>query len=182
MSWRLKGAVKEPGVYKIVKGSIIDDAINLAGGLKKEAYTKNINLSKKVTDEMVIYIYTKSEYNKLNTKISNTEITNECNTSNKTIEIEDCIKKGSSIITPSPKVSSDSSNQTNTAEEETNLVNINTASKEQLMTLTGIGESKALSIIEYREQNNGFKTIEEIMNISGIGESSFAKIKDFITI
>ena len=50
------------------------------------------------------------------------------------------------------------------------------------MTLTGIGESKALSIIEYREQNNGFKTIEEIMNISGIGESSFAKIKDFITV
>ena len=70
----IKGAVKEPGVYKIVKGSIIDDAINLAGGLKKEAYTKNINLSKKVTDEMVIYIYTKSEYNKLNTKISNTVI------------------------------------------------------------------------------------------------------------
>ena len=50
------------------------------------------------------------------------------------------------------------------------------------MTLNGIGESKAICIIEYRNSNNGFKSIEEIMNISGIGEASFAKIKDFITV
>ena len=50
------------------------------------------------------------------------------------------------------------------------------------MTLTGIGESKALAIIKYREENNGFKTLEELMNISGIGEKVFAKIKDSITL
>ena len=61
------------------------------------------------------------------------------------------------------------------------LVNINTASKEQLLTVSGIGESKADAIIEYRK-NNPFKTIEDIMNVSGIGESLYAKIKEYITV
>lgn len=61
-------------------------------------------------------------------------------------------------------------------------VNINTASKEVLMTLTGIGETKAKSIIDYREKNNGFKTIEEIKNINGIKDSVYNKICDKITI
>ena len=60
-------------------------------------------------------------------------------------------------------------------------VNINTATLEELMTLTGIGESKAISIIEYREKTP-FKTIEEIKNVSGIGDSAFDKIKDHITV
>ena len=61
------------------------------------------------------------------------------------------------------------------------LININTASKEELLTITGIGESKADQIIEYRK-NNPFKTIDDIMNVSGIGESLFAKIKEYITV
>ena len=59
---------------------------------------------------------------------------------------------------------------------------MNKANKEQLMTLTGIGESKALAIIKYREDNNGFKSIEEVMNVSGIGEALYNKIKDSITV
>ena len=50
------------------------------------------------------------------------------------------------------------------------------------MTLPGIGESKANSIITYREQNGNFKTIEDITKVSGIGESMYEKIKDHITI
>ena len=62
------------------------------------------------------------------------------------------------------------------------LVDINTATVEQLKTLNGIGDSKAESIIEYREQNGGFKSVEEIKNVTGIGEKMFEKIKDKITI
>ena len=61
-------------------------------------------------------------------------------------------------------------------------VNINKATKEELMTLTGIGESKALSIITYRETNGEFQTIEALKNISGIGEATFEKLKEQITV
>ncbi|MEE0862845.1 MAG: helix-hairpin-helix domain-containing protein [Lachnospiraceae bacterium] len=60
------------------------------------------------------------------------------------------------------------------------LININVASKEELMQLPGIGESRALSIIAYREKNGGFKDIKDIMKISGIKEAAFEKIKDYI--
>ena len=61
-------------------------------------------------------------------------------------------------------------------------ININNATKEDLMTLTGIGEAKALSIISYRVNNGSFKKIEDIMNVSGISERIFSNIKDKITI
>ena len=61
-------------------------------------------------------------------------------------------------------------------------VNLNLASREELMTLPGVGESKADSIISYREEHNGFKSIEEIMEISGIKEGLYNKIKDDIKI
>ena len=64
----------------------------------------------------------------------------------------------------------------------TNMVNINKATENELSTLPGIGNSLATRIIEYRKQNGNFKTIEDIKNVSGIGESKFANIKDFISI
>ncbi|MBD5465619.1 MAG: ComEA family DNA-binding protein [Lachnospiraceae bacterium] len=65
---------------------------------------------------------------------------------------------------------------------EDGLININTASKEELCTLPGVGESRAESIVSYREANGGFLTIEEIMNVTGIKEGLFGKIKDKIKV
>jgi competence protein ComEA len=62
------------------------------------------------------------------------------------------------------------------------LININTASAEQLMTLPGIGAAIAQNIIEYRESNGPFSSIEEIQNVSRIGQKTFLKIKDKITV
>ena len=61
-------------------------------------------------------------------------------------------------------------------------MNINTASINELKTLTGIGESKAKAIISYREKNGGFKSIDEIKKVSGIGNATYEKFKDNITI
>ena len=61
-------------------------------------------------------------------------------------------------------------------------VNLNTADKEQLMTLTGIGEAKAEAILAYREESGGFQTVEDILNVSGIKEGTLEKIKDDITV
>ena len=74
--------------------------------------------------------------------------------------------------------------QVRTAQEEQSdgKVNLNTATAEQLMTLSGIGQSKAESILAYREEHGSFTSVEEIMNITGIKEGVFVKIKDSITV
>lgn len=72
------------------------------------------------------------------------------------------------------------SKEGNTAEE--GIININTASLEELQKINGVGEVKAKSIINYREKNGGFKSIDEMKNIEGIGDKTFEKMKDQITI
>jgi len=72
------------------------------------------------------------------------------------------------------------SNTSNSQGISNTIVNINTATIEQLKTLNGIGDSKAKSIIEYREQNGGFKSKEDIKNVTGIGEKMFERIKEQI--
>ncbi|MBQ7942751.1 MAG: helix-hairpin-helix domain-containing protein [Lachnospiraceae bacterium] len=86
------------------------------------------------------------------------------------------------ILTSEQTRTSDGSVLTESASQASGLVNINTASVEELMTLSGIGESRAEAIIEYREKNGEFETIDAIMRISGIKEALFEKIKDKITV
>lgn len=62
------------------------------------------------------------------------------------------------------------------------LVNINTASEEELTKIPGVGVSISKRIIEYREKNGGFSSITEIMNVSGIGKSKFESMKNSITV
>ena len=66
--------------------------------------------------------------------------------------------------------------------ESDSKININTAGKDALMTLPGIGESRAQDIIDYRESTGGFQTIEDVMQVSGIKEAAFEKIKDYIKV
>jgi len=70
--------------------------------------------------------------------------------------------------------------QMNSSGEQSQKIDINTADKEQLMALSGIGETKAESIIRYRTEHGSFAQIEEITNVDGIGESLFQKIKEYI--
>lgn len=162
----VKGAVKKPGVYEVKENSIINDCIKLAGGITSSGTLSNINLSKKVTDEMVIYVFKKSEIT--------TSAKNEIPCTTEVIEINNC-----PIITDNQTSNNDKKETTtNTVDKK---ININTATKEELTTLTGIGESKANSIIEYRKTNQ-FKSIEELKNVSGIGEALYESIKDSITV
>ena len=176
----IKGAVANPGVYEVKDGTIVGDIITLAGGFLDDAYQDSINLSKRVSDEMVIYIYTTKQMEAKNTieeekkPVESTQ--NTCNTSS--YDINECVEKTQSIIT----FAEDNSVNSTPDSGITNLVNINTATQSELETLTGIGEVKAKAIIEYRSSNGNFTSIEEIMNVSGIGDAVFAKIKDYITV
>lgn len=68
------------------------------------------------------------------------------------------------------------------AQQEEDLININTADKQELMKIPGIGESKAERIIEYRELHGRFGSTEELMNVSGIGSGIFENMKDSVTV
>lgn len=136
----LKGEVNKPGVYEVEQGAIVNDLINMAQGFTKNANQDNINLSKKLSDEMVIVV------SKKGTPTNNT------------------IKNNASI-TPA-----------NT------LININTATLNELMKLTGIGKSKAENIIEYRKTHGDFKNTSDITKVNGIGKSTYEKFKELITI
>lgn len=174
----IKGAVKKPGVYKFNSNNIINDLIDASGGLNKNAYTKNINLSKSLSKELVVYIYTKDEYKK-NQKSNVVYVTKELPCECSTYDISNCTDNLKSEIVSSDK---DSVYTTTTNEEKTSLININTASIEELQMLSGIGLSKAQDIVEYRNNNGLFKEIKDITNVTGIGTSIYEKIKDSITV
>lgn len=169
----LKGAVKKEGVYTVQLGSTVNDIVKLAGWLKNNGTLKNINLSKRVEDEMVIYVYTNYELSKANVS---KKVSEECVV--KQIYIDDC--QGESIIKSDNKDSVKSDN--NQGQESNSKVNINTATLDELMQLNGIGEAKAKTIIEYRTQNGNFAKIEDLMNVTGIGEALYQKVKDNITV
>lgn len=204
----IKGSVKNPGVYEIKKDYKIQDIINDAGGLTNNSYTKNINLSKKVKDEMVIYIHSTNEIKKqeeLNKcKCESIYEYIECENEEKEIiehTTTEPIKKEEQItsittkqISTTKKITTTTKKTITTKKEESTttniqetteiskkLININTASLEELITLNGLGEKKAIAIIEYRKEKI-FKTVEEIMNVNGIGESTFEKIKEYIEV
>ena len=197
----IKGEVKHPGVYEVDSNSRVIDVIKASGGLTKNADTSILNLSKKVIDEMSIKIYSKKEIetakNSIEPKVIEVikevekVVEKECNCNSNDIckssdifinEIND---ENSKNIKPKDiEINNDDEKNKEEKEivtERKDRVNINTASKEVLMTINGIGEGKANKIIEYRS-NNKFNKIEDIMNVSGIGESIFEKIKEYITV
>ena len=161
----VKGEINTPGVYELTSNNTVMDAINKAGGLTKQSDTSNINLSKKLEDEMVIIVYSKSEI-----KNMQEEDKIKCPPCNNACVTEDDEKA---------KLDTDKNESTDTPSGK---VNINTASSETLQTLDGIGEAKAKAIIEYRDKNGDFKNIEDIKNVSGIGDSIYEKIKNNITV
>ena len=160
----IKGEINSPGIYSMKTSSRVIDVIDKAGGLTENADTTVINLSKRVQDEMVIIIYSKEQVKNFEeTKKQEEYLQNKCiQPDENSLRNDACITNNSSSLI--------------------GKININTASKEELMNLTGIGESKAKDIISYREKNGNFKSIEEIKNVSGIGENVFAQIKENITV
>ena len=147
------GEINNPGVVTLPEGSRIIDAINMAGGKTEEADLSKINLAYIVEDGTQIYIP------RINENLNQVNL------------ISDGAGVGV-VITDS-----------NVEENEVNAkVNINTASKEKLETLPGVGETTAQKIIDYRETNGKFKTIEDIKNVSGIGDAKYESLKDKITV
>ncbi|MDO5519632.1 MAG: helix-hairpin-helix domain-containing protein [bacterium] len=149
------GQVKKPGVYTVKPGARVNDVVKMAGGLTKDAYSEGVNLAKTVSDEEQLYIPSKKE-----------------------------AKSGNYPTQTADKTDSTEKSDTKMSQKSGNTgkININTASKEELKSLPGIGDSKAESIISYRETNGSFATVEDLMKITGIKSGVFTKIKEYITV
>ena len=156
------GAVSAPGVYELPAGSRIIDAVEAGGGFLPEADEACCNLAEEIVDGCQIYIMTKSE----SCADGQTE------------------KKAGIQTSPYGDMQTTDRNvrSNSTTALDNGLVNLNTADVAALMTLPGIGESRAKAIISYREQHGAFAKIEDIMKISGIKQAAFSKIKDKITV
>ncbi len=146
------GAVNSPGVYELEASARVFQAVEAAGGFREDADQEWVNQAQFLQDGGKIRIYTRQETEQMR---------------------QAGMEEGSLLA----------EDQTGEAQTEgQGLVNLNTATKEELMTLPGIGEAKAEAVIAYRQEQGGFSAIEDIMNISGIKEAVFSKIKDRITV
>ncbi|SEK70971.1 competence protein ComEA [Carnobacterium iners] len=149
----IKGAVQLPGVYEINSETRLTDVIILAGGFLPTADQSMVNLSQKLTDQMMITIPAIGvEKSSIGTNESEEEL---------------------------PVVSSPSSESNET---QTGKVNINTADISELQTLSGIGEKKAERILQYRQEKGSFKAVEELKEVSGIGDKTFEALAEFISV
>ena len=147
----VSGAVTVPDVYELPPGSLVKDALVMAGGFTADANKVIINQALPVQDGQQIHVPTVDE----------TADTPEPITQEVTVEVR------------SPEIEVNVSGD---------LININTASQAELETLPGIGPALAKNIIDYRETNGPFETIEAIMMVSGIGTAKFGAMQDLITI
>lgn len=141
----IQGAVKYPGVYSLMVGDRLIDAIHAAGGYLADADSRMLNHAMKLPDEFFIYVP----------------------------------RKGEEVDFSSPSMSTSSQNSGNAKDD--GKVNINTADAQELMTIPGIGPSKAAAIIQFREEHGPFNSPEGIMEVSGIGQKTFDKLESFIT-
>ena len=150
----ISGEVKSPGVVELYNEDRLMDGVKKCGGVTDEADMNRINLAMKISDEGHYIIPKIGE------------------------EIENVKDKGKETVNQTQNLNDNKSEQN----KENNNININNASLLELDSLPGVGEVTAQKIIDYREENTKFKSIEEIKNVKGIGENKFNNLKDYISI
>lgn len=151
----IAGAVQKPGVYILEAGSRVYQGIEAAGGVCEDADIQDLNLAKQMKDAQKVYVQ----------------------------KVGEDLTKTNGGLEQYIQESDDFSDSFGVNEDfdEVDKLNLNTAGKEQLVTLVGIGEKRAEDIIEYRNKHGRFESVKDIMKVPGIKESAYEKIKDRIT-
>ncbi len=147
------GAVLEEGVYALPAGSRVTDGVEAAGGFREGADVAFHNLAALLADGQKIYVPTLEE--------------------TKSLSLPERTEGAQSSLPGAVDVYGSGAGP---------KVNLNTAGLAELMTLNGIGEAKAESILKYREKVGRFQSIEELKKVSGIGDAMFERIRDDIVV
>ncbi|HEX2950618.1 MAG TPA: helix-hairpin-helix domain-containing protein [Armatimonadota bacterium] len=174
------GAVNKPGLYIFHTGARINDAIKDAGGARSDGYADALNLAAKLHDGDKLYVPTKEEWAKMEEKEGCPPL----------VESSDATEPQTASTTnpssPSSASGTDNSNSAHPATDKkalpTEKISINSATKEQLMTLPNVGEVTAQHIIDYRSQNGKFTDISQLMNVPRIGPKTLEKLTPYITL
>lgn len=161
------GAVVNPGVYELSSDSRVFQAIEKAGGYLPGAAASYLNRARSLSDGQQIYVPTQEEVDSQTIPLTQDETAQ-----------DGMVQEGTAQTGTVADNTADGTGTTQAGQR----INLNTADVSQLSTLTGVGESKALAIIAYREENGPFTSIEDIMNVPGIKEGTYEKIKDKIAI
>ena len=161
------GAVVNPGVYELSSDSRVFQAIEKAGGYLPGAAASYLNRARSLSDGQQIYVPTQEEVDGQTIPLTQDETAQ-----------DGMVQEGTAQTGTAADNTADGTGTTQAGQR----INLNTADVSQLSTLTGVGESKALAIIAYREENGPFTSIEDIMNVPGIKEGTYEKIKDKIAI
>lgn len=148
----INGAVQNPGVYPLQPGDRLADALEAAGGAVADADLTAVNLAQRVRDEGYYYIPKAGET--------------------------------PPPVAESPNLSSShlSSDAPADSGPGDGLIDLNTATLEDLTTLPGIGDVRAQAIVAYREQNGPFLSVEQVMEVSGIGSTTYENIRDLVQV
>ena len=162
------GAVVTPDVYALPEGSRMYEAVELAGGLAEDADADQVNLAVALSDGQKVRIPRKGE------KLSEAQMLSDGNAG---------IYGGSYGAESSGNgASGGNGSAAGSSGAGTGLVNINTAGKEALMTLNGIGSTRAEAIIQYREAHGAFQSPRDLLKVNGIKEKTYEKIRGQISI
>ncbi len=148
----VNGSVAVPAVYALPPDSRVADAVEAAGGFDDAANTAVVNLAQPLMDGAQVYVPSQEEETAVPPVVVDSRTTS--------LDV-----LGGTAVT-----------------DGGGLVNINTATVAELDALPGIGPSTAQKILNYRDENGRFNTIEELMNVSGIGEAKFNNVKELITV
>jgi competence protein ComEA len=175
------GEVINPGVYILDATARLCDAVEAAGGMTESASRTYWNLAMQLSDGQMIYIPSMEEAAErdfsplLAADASGSGAGSSGNT-------DGTSSAGGTDSAGGANGSSATAGTDTGGISADGKVNINTATKEQLMTVPGIGSAKADSIIAYRETNGSYASIDDIMNVSGIKEGLFQSMKEYITV
>ena len=158
------GAVARPGVYSVSSSARVVDAVKAAGGATSRADLERINLAQTIVDTEQVFVPFRSSRT---TKIT---VGPRLRPSRTTVPVSVPTVPGALPIVGVP---------TTTA---TPLINLNSATSDQLDTLPGVGPSTAKAIISYRNRKGPFGKVEDLLNVPGIGPSKVAAIRDQVTV
>lgn len=187
------GAVKQPGVYYLKENQRLYEGIQKAGGFREDAEADYLNQALVLEDGMKIVVPTKEEVGgeeKLKTetqKVKDAEAGETDSTGNASDgyifsqkATEELAIENGWIQKKDMQPKTDE--ELNVSENQNGKVNLNTADEALLCTLPGIGESRAKSIIAYRQEHGPFQKPEDVMKVSGIKQAAYDKMKDYVIV